>query len=197
MLVQTIFPWLVRYKYGLIFPIAVIEGPIIMILTGFLASLGFVNFILALFVVAIGDLCGDSIYFMIGKYGKETFIRKYGHFIGINIERERKIENHFAEHADRTLLIGKFAHGVGAIILVAAGLANVPYRKVLALNALTTLAKTLFLMLVGYYFGQVYLQLNIYLNYLALGLLILFIVIYIVVLKRKVLFAMVDKSLAD
>lgn len=182
---HPLIPWLIQYKYWLIFPIAIIEGPIIMIITGFLASMGIVNFIVALIVVSIGDLVGDSLYYLIGRYGKETFIRKYGKFIGITLERERKIESYFAKHANRSLLIGKFAHGVGSFVLVAAGLAKISYKRLLALNIPSTAVKSAILMLFGYYFGRVSLGLNRILNYLALILLLIFIFIYISLVQRK------------
>jgi len=192
--IQTILPWLVQYKYWLIFPAAIIEGPIIMIITGFLASLGVVNFIFAFVVVTIGDFIGDSVYYLIGKYGKETFIRKYGKYIGITLEREVRIENYFAQHANQTLLIGKFAHGIGSLVLVAAGLASVSYKKLLAFNGPTTAIKSLLLLLLGFYFGQIYLRLNAFLNYISLFLFAVFIFLYVVILRRKVMHDMVGED---
>jgi len=164
-----------------------------MIITGFLASLNVVNFTVALIVLVLGDVTGDSIYYIIGKYGKETFIRKYGHYIGIDLERERKLETYFSKHADRTLLIGKFAHGAGSVILIAAGLAKVAYSKVLGLNLVSTTFKALVLMLIGYYYGKIYLQFNAVLNYISLIVIIAFVFGYIVVVRRKVL-SDIDKS---
>ena len=158
-----------------------------MIITGFLVYLKTLSFPVAFIIMVIADLIGDSIYYLIGRYGKENFIRKYGKYIGINMEREQGVENYFAMHTLRTLLIGKFAHGVGSFVLAAAGLAKVQFRKLLAINIFSTAVKTMILMLIGYYYGSVYLRLNIYINLIGLVVLVSCIIIYVFFLKRKVL----------
>jgi membrane protein DedA with SNARE-associated domain len=49
-LIQVI-GWLVHYKYVVLFPIMVVEGPIITVLAGFLASLGSLNLLAAYSIV--------------------------------------------------------------------------------------------------------------------------------------------------
>jgi membrane protein DedA with SNARE-associated domain len=54
--------WLLYYKYFVLFPIMVVEGPIITIIAGFLVSLGHLNGLAAYAVLVAGDVTGDSIY---------------------------------------------------------------------------------------------------------------------------------------
>ena len=39
----TVISWLLAYRYAILFPLVIIEGPIVTILAGFLASLGQFN----------------------------------------------------------------------------------------------------------------------------------------------------------
>ncbi|MEI7498371.1 MAG: DedA family protein [Candidatus Falkowbacteria bacterium] len=144
---------LLQYKYFLLFPLTVIEGPIITVVAGLLVALGNFNFWYVLVVVVLGDLTGDSMYYAIGRWGKETFIKRWGKYLGITADRVLRIEKHFGEHSGKTLLTGKLTHGIGAIFLVAAGLAKMPFGKYFWYNVLATIPKSLVLIFVGYYYG--------------------------------------------
>lgn len=68
---QQIISLLTAYKYFFLFPIVVVEGPIITVIAGFLSSLGYLNIIIAYLVVVAGDIVGDSAYYAIGFYGRK------------------------------------------------------------------------------------------------------------------------------
>ena len=57
---DQIIGWLLVYKYFILFPVMVIEGPIITIIAGFLSSLELLNPFLVYVVVVIADLTGSS-----------------------------------------------------------------------------------------------------------------------------------------
>lgn len=194
---QGLIFWFIAYKYLVIFPIAVIEGPIITILSGFAASLGYVNLWIAYPVIVVADLVGDSLYYLIGRFGREKFIIKYGHYIGVTFNRLKQLERHFERHPHKTFIIGKIAHGIGTMVLIAAGLAKVPYKKLIITNVLPTAAKSLIFILVGFYFGQAYVRLNSYLNYLALFFAGAFIIAYIVIIRSKTFSKIIDSYYQD
>jgi len=189
-----IIPWFLQYKYLIIFPIAVIEGPIITIISGFLSSIGQLNIAIAYVVILVGDLFGDLLYFLLGKYGRERVVGKYGKYIGITMERISKLEKHFELHSNKTLLIAKFAHGAGSIALVAAGIAKVPYKKLISINFFPTVLKSALLMLIGYYFGKAFLRINTYLNYTALAAFILTIGLYVWLIRSEFASKFIDKA---
>lgn len=178
---SNIFALLASYGYLVLFPIMVVEGPIITIIAGFLASLGYMNFTLVYIVVVVGDLTGDALYYAVGRFGRMSFIDRWGHWIGITSQRVEKIERHFADHAGKTLILGKLSHAIGGIILVAAGVARIRFWRYLWFNFLATLPKSMLLLLIGYYFGQAYAMINKYLDlsvFIALGLGIMYIGLY-------------------
>ena len=184
---EQIMALLIQYKYILLFPAAIIEGPIVTIIAGFFSSIGYLNIFLASLVIISGDLSGDIIYYFVGRYGRKGFIEKWGRFVGVTKQKIEKMEKHFENHAGKTLILGKLAHGVGTYFLLAAGVAKVPFRKFLWFNFISTVPKTIILILIGFYFGQAYAKIGRYLDYTAIGFISLgfiFIIIYIIISKK-------------
>jgi membrane protein DedA with SNARE-associated domain len=181
MVLQQIILLLTTYKYLFLFPVAVVEGPIITVIAGFLSSLGILNIFIAYALVVICDLIGDIMHYAFGYYGGQRFVKRWGRFLGITLERVEQLEKHFEKHTGKTLIIGKLAQVLGAVVLVAAGIARVPFRKFIWYNFIATLPKSLVLLLIGYYSGESYVKISSYLDYTAIGTVVaavIFIVIY-------------------
>lgn len=162
-----IIQWLLTYKYLVLFPIVVVEGPIVTVIAGFLSSTGHLNLFIAYAVVLLGDITGDSLYYCLGRWGGIRLINRWGHRIGLTTERVNKIEQHYSSHAAKTIILGKFAHSIEIPFLVAAGVAKVPYRKFLLYVFIPSIPKSLLFILIGYYFGRAYGEIGKYLGYSA------------------------------
>lgn len=183
-----VVPWLLQYKYLALFPLAVIEGPIVTIITGFFSSLGYVNFFIAYAVIVAGDLAGDTIHYLIGRFGGRRFIDKWGHYIGVGEAQVEAVEKQFAKRGSKLLFIGKMSHGVGGAFLVAAGIIKMPFNKFILSNMLATLLKSFILLLIGYYFGQAFATINSYLEKIAilsLGIGVTLVIAYLLYNHRK------------
>ncbi len=179
---QNILLWLATYKYWVIFPISVFEGPIVAVLSGFLSAHGKINFVTAYFILVLGDVVGDLLYYFLGRWGRNTSIALgWRKITGASNARILKLEKYFKKHAGKTLLISKVTQGIGSVFLFAAGVAKVPIGKFVFFNLVGTLPKSFLLVLIGYYFGESYKQINNYLSYTAevtVGITILLIVSY-------------------
>lgn len=183
---DTIIQWLIHYRYFLLFPAAVIEGPIVTILAGFLASLDYFNLIVAYIIVVLADNVGDSLYYIIGRWGGRRFIDGWGRYLGISPERVVKIENHFENHPGKTLIIGKLTQVASFPTLVASGIANMPFKKFLWYTAIATMIKSFLLLVIGYFFGTAYATIDKYLNYGTEGAtiaVVALILIYLIISK--------------
>jgi membrane protein DedA with SNARE-associated domain len=145
--------WVFALRYVGLYPITVIEGPLITILAGSLAASNQLNFVLAYVIIIAGDLTSDTLYYSIGRFGRDTFIKKKGKYIGLSEERLLKVDRHFLHHAGRTLILGKLAFSVEAPFMVAAGMARYSYSRFIAIMLIGALPKSLALMLIGYFFG--------------------------------------------
>lgn len=173
--------WLLNYRYLLLFPLIVIEGPVTVITAGILSSLGFLNVFIVYVVAVLGDLVGDALYYAVGRFGRR-WLDRWGRFIGFSKERLEKMETHFQDHGGKTLIAGKLSHAVGGIVLVSAGIARIPFKKFIFFNFWATLPKSLILLLIGYYFGNTFLHLKHYLDFAWLGTLAITVILFVVYL---------------
>jgi len=142
------------------------------LISGFLVSLGKMSFWIAYPLIMIADLTSDTLYYLLGRGGKRP-VQRWGRYLGLTTARVEKLERYFHRNAGKTLVLGKLAHGFGGPILVAAGLAHMPYKKFLFYNSAATIPKSLLLMVLGFYAGAAYLKFSQYFNEVALFFLIL------------------------
>jgi membrane protein DedA with SNARE-associated domain len=145
-----------------LFPIAVVEGPIITVIAGYLASLGYLNIFAVYLVVVLSDLIGDSLCYLLGRSGQNVMLERWGTRFGVTQQRLAALREYFQFHAGTTLLIGKLTHSAGLIIMLAAGASKMPFGTFIWFNLLGTLPKSLFFLLVGYTLGHAYNQVDSY-----------------------------------
>lgn len=162
---QTILVAIPVLKYVLLFLLTIVEGPLVAMVAGLFASLGFFNLILAYLVILAGDLVSDSLYYSIGFWGREKVIKKYGRFILLDQTKLHKFETLVRYHSVKVLVIGKLTHFAGVPVLLAAGLVRIPYRKFIWYDMLATLPKSLIFLLLGFYFGSLTGTISHYLEY--------------------------------
>lgn len=175
------------YKYFLLLPAATVEGPIISVIAGFLCSHEILSIPITYFVLIMGDMIGDTLYYSIGRWGGRPFIRKWGRFFGFNGTRILKLDNHFKNHAGKTLLIGK-TQAIGGFFLVAAGMSKMSYPLFMWFNLIVTIPKSMILLLIGYFAGHAYKLIDKYLGFYAIittTLLAAIVTIYYLVRKLK------------
>jgi len=184
---QQIVVWLVVYKYAVIFPVTIVEGPIVTVIAGFLAAHGLLNIFIVYPIIVLGDLTGDVLYYFVGKWGRNSNrVMRWVKYVGVTEKRIKKLEKHFARHSGKTLMAGKISHGVGSAVLFASGAAEMPIGRFIWFNLLGTLPKSLLFLLVGYYFGEAYKRISAYLDYTAIttfAIAVLLIIVYFLVVK--------------
>lgn len=176
---------LTTYGYFILFPLAVIEGPIITVLAAFLASLGYLNIFIVYAVAVFGDLAGDILFYAIGRWGGRQFLGRWGKYLGVSPEYVLDLEKHFENQGGRIILFGKWTQAVGFAILVVAGTAKMPFKKFIQLNLLGSLPKLLAFVAIGYYFGQAYRQIDKYFGYATLSMLFAIILVVAIYFFRK------------
>ena len=158
-----------QYKYLLIFPIMIIEGPIITVISGFLVYLGFLNIYVTAPLLIVGDLIGDALHYLLGKYAtRSIWVMKMVRFLGYDEVKEKLIEEHFEKHTGKTLLLAKVSHGVGGIVQVASGMVKVDFYQFLLFCFIGTIPKTLILFIIGFYLGSSYMKIDSYFDFIAL-----------------------------
>ncbi|MES2213934.1 MAG: DedA family protein [Patescibacteria group bacterium] len=164
---------LLTYKYWVLFPIAVFEGPIVTIAAGLFSSRGYFSWPTAYVVIVVADTLGDLLHYYIGYLIRHKRAKGLLNVIRIDEARIRKIEGQFEKHPKKSVLMGKFLHGVGGLIQVAAGVARMDIPTFLLYSIMGTIPKALALVAVGFVYGSYIYQIN---NFLSAGAFLLLVV---------------------
>lgn len=170
---NIILGWIVAYRYLVLFPIAILEGPIISIIAGFLISIHLMELWIVFGVLVAGDVVGDILLYAVGRWGGSPLITRWGPKFGATPEHMDKFEKLFKTHAKKTLLFGKWGHAFGFPILVSAGVVREDLREFLLVSIGGTIPKTLFLILIGFYFGAAYENIDRYFTYAVVAIITL------------------------
>ncbi len=179
---------LLHYRYVIILPIAILEGPIITIIGGFLVSMGALNPFIVYALVVSGDALGDAGCYIIGRWGS-PLVERHGAKIGVTKEKVEVVKEYFHSHRRKALFLSKVLHGIGFTGLIVAGTLKIPYRKFFTVCFLTTAVQSLIFLLIGILFGHAYTTIGQYLNYYTAGSIIIGVMIggYLVIRKFNVL----------
>jgi membrane protein DedA with SNARE-associated domain len=149
----TVEGFLVSYGGALILPLAVIEGPIVSVVTGFLSARGYFDWYWALCLLIAADLIGDLIYYWIGRSGGQKLAR-FGWRLGARTTVSPELRRDLAKNAGKMLLIGKWTHSIGFLVLIGSGMLRVPLSRFLLINLLGTIPKSAVLLGLGYFAGD-------------------------------------------
>jgi len=153
MTIESLTALLLTYRYLILFPIAVFEGPVIALIVGSLIAFGYFNPLYAYIVLVLGDFVPDTVLYFIGRYGKRaSLIERYGHKIGITPERFGIIERLWHVHPRKTMFMSKLAFGLSSAFLVSAGLSGLSPVLYYSIAIPVTLFQYAALLFIGYHF---------------------------------------------
>lgn len=144
------------YSVFILFPLMIIEGPIMTVIAAFLASLGMINVVLVYVLAVLGNVIGDLIYYIIGRYGRKRFVTKYGHYVGVKETELDALDAHYKEHLFKTIAFAKMTEAPVVPTLIAAGIARTDFKKFLLVSIGVEIPKVLLIVLMGYFFGKFY-----------------------------------------
>lgn len=128
----------------ILFLLAVIEGPIVVLGATALAQIGAMDLWLVWVTAVLADLVGDTVLYLFGRYLPDCLpqrLRPSG--------ARGRAEGVFRASGARLLLLAKLTHFAGLPTLIAAGFARMPYARFLFWNLVGTLPKVTAIVLVG------------------------------------------------
>jgi membrane-associated protein len=152
----TIESFLVAHGSALILPLAVIEGPIVTVITGFLAARDYFVWYWALCLLVCGDVIGDLLYYWVGRTAATPLARLSARF-RLRCVPSPDLQRDLVQNASKMLLIGKWTHSIGFLVLTGSGMLRVPVGQFLLVSLIGTIPKTGVLFCVGYFAGRDYL----------------------------------------
>lgn len=174
---------LIRYRYFILFPLAIVEGPVVTIIAGFLCSIGVFNPFLVYAIIIVADNIGDTLYYALGYWGRSGHLEKLSTWLGLTQQRLDRVKKYIGSNPYKTITLSKIILGVGVAGLFLAGKSKVPYLRFFKICLLTSIVQCAVYLGIGYFFGAFYQQISHYLDYVAsisivaaIGLILFFII---------------------
>ena len=145
-------------KYILFFIGTFTEGPLVMIGAGLLWRLGQVAFWPTYLAMVAGDFTADLVWYWVGYFTARRLIERFGHWIGVTPLVIEEMERLFKKYDLKILTISKLTmgFGTGTATLLTAGMLGVSFVRYAIVNLIGGFVWVFFLMMAGYFFGNIY-----------------------------------------
>ena len=163
---------LTQYRYFILFPLAIIEGPILAVIAGFLCTGGFLNPFIVYPIIVLGDIIGDSLVYIIGRWGLPVSLKRIAKKLGFNSQKINRARAYFDANPNKTVALSKITLGIGVAGIYLAGNAHIPYFRFLRICLVTSALQYIVYLGIGLLFGSAYQQISHYLNFFAAGTLV-------------------------
>lgn len=139
--------------YLLFLLLSVIEGPLVTIVAAALAQEGLLDLRLILPLAILGDLLGDVVVHLIGRFAAGAVPDRLRHRLGLDRHVVTPLVQAFGQKGGRLLILAKLTHFAGLPMLFASGVARMAFLPFLGVSLIATLPKTLLLCALGWSFG--------------------------------------------
>lgn len=154
MSVDSLTQLIIEYRYWIVIPLSLIEGPVVAFVAGTLAALGYFNiyFLAPLFFVR--DVGLDLVYYAIGHFGGRTnFAKRMLARIGVTPDHLEQVRILWERRPGWTMFIGKLSYGIASAFIVVAGMVKMPLAKFFGYGSLVAILQYGTLLLLGYFLG--------------------------------------------
>ena len=120
------------YRYWVLLPLVLLEGPLVGLACGVLVSLGYLNPAAAFAILVAGDAGKDVCYYALGRYGRrsQALVARLRSWKKA-AEWSRRLNEHWHRHTRRMMLLSKLAYGLSTPGLISAGAADLPFTRFL------------------------------------------------------------------
>lgn len=177
--------WLVHNGYPIMFVAMVVEGPMVIMASSFAASLGVFNVFVIFVLAVLGDLVGDLILYSLGYFSRIAIVNKYGHFFGATPERMDKVKKFLELHPLKTLTAIKLSPFIPVPALIVVGSTHISPKKYASAVLMIILPKTILFMTIGYFFGNAYEKIAVYLNNSLYAIAIIMVAAFVIFLAYR------------
>lgn len=145
---------ILEYRYWVLVPLSIFEGPVVAFAAGALAPLGYFNaYVLALFFLVM-DIVKDLFYYWLGYWGGRS---GWAHWllgkIGVKTEHLEGVREMWEKNPGKTMFIGKLSYGIASSFVVLAGTVQMSLKKFFGWGVVVAIAQYWTLLIVGYFFG--------------------------------------------
>src|SRR2546429_520292 len=160
---QLIEQYMLAYGYWAVFFGVMLEnaglpvpGETILLVGGYFASAhpDQFNLIRVMATAATGAVIGDNIGFAIGHHFGRNFLLRIGRFFFLTPKRLEHMENYFARHGNKTILVARFITGLRVFAALLAGASKMPWRIFFIFNVAGAILWSVVITTLGYLFGS-------------------------------------------
>lgn len=152
----TLVSMMSSYGLWVLTPLAVLEGPIVTVIAGYLASLSILKLWQVIPCVILADILGDSLLYLLGRLALGSIGPSWRDRLGLSPRRLFYLIRGFRRNGTRILVAAKLTHAAGFAALTAAGAARMRFGDFILANILAGVPKCLFFVALGYLFGSAY-----------------------------------------
>jgi len=152
---QDFFHFIQEYGYWIIYPLAIIEGPLVTLMAGSFSALGLLRWDLSLLVAILGEFTMDSFLYLLGRQGGE-WLKKIINKSSKLKTTQQTLERFFKHHGGKTIFFVKITIGLSYITFITAGLIRFPYYRVALFSLLGGILWSGGLIILGYFYGHLY-----------------------------------------
>src|SRR5579872_1795247 len=164
---ENLIHWLTVYKYAVLFPLAIIEGPVLAVVAGWLCATGLLRIEAAYPIIIAGDMVGDSGCYLLGRVTKAGHMNRFLRWLGCTDDKVNRIRHWFRANPVKMISLSKITPGVGPAGIFLAGQSRIPYKEFLPVCIGTSALQYFFYLQAGLLVGHGYLLLTRYLNVAA------------------------------
>lgn len=143
-------PW-AGWSYVLLALLVAVEGPIATLLGAVAASAGLMEPVFVFFAASSGNLAADTLWYMLGYFGKTEWIFHVGNRLGLKPKLIEHLQQKMVSHATKVLFLAKLTVSFVIPSLITAGLLKIPWKRWFPFFIIAESLWTGALVLIGYY----------------------------------------------
>jgi membrane-associated protein len=162
-----------------------LPGDSLLFTAGLFAAQGTFNIFWLVVLVALAAIAGDSVGYMFGKkVGPALFTREDSFFF--HKKHAEHAKAFYQKYGKKTIILARFIPIVRTFAPIVAGIGDMAYKTFVSFNVIGGIAWTCILTLSGYFLGRVFPQIQHYLNYVIVFIIVIsFIPIAVEWLKER------------
>jgi membrane protein DedA with SNARE-associated domain len=169
-------PQLGYWTYLVLAVLVALEGPVATLLGAAASSAGLMRPWLVFIAAAAGNMTADSLWYTLGYAGKLDWALRLGRSLGLRAGVLEQVEQGMQKNAAWILFMAKLTVSFMIPSLIAAGLVKVPWRRWFPALFAGEMIWTGSLVLIGYYATEAIKRVEQVVEYLVLGLSLVFII---------------------
>jgi membrane protein DedA with SNARE-associated domain len=131
-----------------------IPGETVVVLSGFLASEGYLKLGGCILIISVGAVLGDTAGYIIGRVAGRSYFERHKRFLFLKEKHVEVAEDYFRRHGGETVFIGRFMSVLREMVPFTAGMSEMPFRRFLVYEIAGGICWALAYTFLGYFFGR-------------------------------------------